>query len=171
MKEKKLKEILSELKLRISSIALTHQMLYQSGTTSNVLLHEYLQNLINQIYHSYENEKIKMNFTTNTKEFIINIDTAIPLGLLVNEIMTNAFKHAFKNKESGTIDITASVSGNKVALVIKDNGVGLPEDFQAKMNNPTTLGFELISILNNQLNLKMDIQNNNGAQFTLNFAI
>jgi len=171
VKEKKLKEILSELKLRISSIALTHQMLYQSGTTSNVLLHEYLQNLISQIYKSYENEKIKVNFDTNNKEFIINIDTAIPLGLLVNEIMTNAFKHAFKSKESGTIDITTSVSGANVTLVIKDNGDGLPNNHQEKMDNPTTLGFELISILNNQLNLKMEIQNKDGAQFTLNFTI
>ena len=171
VKEKKLKEILAELKLRISSIALTHQMLYQNGTTNHVLLHEYLQNLINQIDNSYENEKIKVNFNTNNKAFIINIDTAIPLGLLVNEIMTNAFKHAFKDKESGTIDIVSNINGNNVTLIIKDNGSGLPSDYQEKMDNPTSLGFELISILNNQLNLKMDIQNSQGSQFTLNFAV
>lgn len=170
IKEGQLKEILSELKLRISSIALTHQMLYQKGTTNHVLLHEYLQNLITQIYKSYENENIKVNFETNSKDCIINIDTAIPLGLLINEIMTNAFKHAFKGKDAGTIQITAKVSERNVELIIKDDGVGLPKDYQDKLNKPATLGFELISILKEQLNIKMDVSCNNGTQFNLRFT-
>ena len=164
-----LNEVLSELKGRISSIALTHQMLYQKGTSSSVILCEYLQNLISQIYTSYESEHIKVNFNCTNKDFIINIDTAIPLGLLVNEIMTNAFKHAFKKTKNGIIDINANVSLKHVELTIKDNGVGLPENYNEIMNKPTSLGFELIAILVDQIDAKMDIENTNGTCFVLNF--
>ncbi|MDZ4664094.1 MAG: sensor histidine kinase [Bacteroidota bacterium] len=171
-----LNEVLSELKGRISSIALTHQMLYQRGTSSSVVLCEYLQNLIAQIYTSYENEHIKVNFNCNNKEFIINIDTAIPLGLLVNEIMTNAFKHAFKKthalpagKKEGIIQVDANVSLKQVELTIKDNGVGLPDNYNDMMNKPSSLGFELIAILVEQIDAKLEIKNNDGACFVLNF--
>lgn len=170
IQEEKLKEILSELKLRISSIALTHQMLYQKGTTNQVLLHEYLQNLITQIYNSYENQKIKVSFEGNNKDCSIGIDTAIPLGLLVNEITTNAFKHAFKGKESGVIKITANVYGNAIELIIKDNGISLPKNYKDQITNPTTLGFELISILTQQLNVKMDVVSEGGTQYTLKLS-
>lgn len=171
-----LNEVLSELKGRISSIALTHQMLYQKGTSSSVVLCDYLQNLIAQIYTSYESEHIKVNFSCTNKDFIINIDTAIPLGLLVNEIMTNAFKHAFKEtpaspagRKNGIIDINANVSFNQVELTIKDNGVGLPENYNDLMNKPPSLGFELITILVDQIDAKLEIVNTNGTCFLIKF--
>jgi two-component system, sensor histidine kinase PdtaS len=167
--ENELNEVLSELKGRISSIALTHQMLYQKGTVNSVVLCEYMQTLISQINKSYENENIKVNYTCNNQEFIINIDTAIPLGLLVNEIMTNSFKHAFKKTNKGVIDIFNMISGNQVSLVIKDNGSGLPQNFNDMFNKPTSLGFELIAILIQQIDASMQIENDNGACFKLNF--
>lgn len=160
---------LSEIKGRISSIALTHQMLYQKGTVNSVVLCEYMQNLIAQIYKSYENENIKVNYTCNNQEFIINIDTAIPLGLLVNEIMTNSFKHAFKKTKSGMIDIENVISGNQVSLIIKDNGSGLPENVEKQLEKPSNLGFELIAILIQQIDATMKMENDKGAKFTISF--
>ncbi len=167
--DSELNEVLAELKGRISSIALTHQMLYQKGTSSSVVLCEYLQTLIAQIYKSYENENINVNFSCNNKEFIISIDTAIPLGLLVNEIMTNAFKHAFKKTKKGIIDINANVLSKQVELTIKDNGAGLPQNYNNPEERPASLGFELIAILVEQIDAKIDITSDKGASFVLNF--
>ncbi len=83
--------------------------------------------------------------------------------------MTNAFKHAFKKTKKGIIDINANVSLKHVELTIKDNGVGLPENYNDIMNRPASLGFELIAILVDQIDAKLDIASDNGASFTLNF--
>jgi len=166
----KLKDILNELKLRISSIALTHQMLYQKESVSTVYIQDYLQNLVTQIIGSYDH-RIKINVIVDQKNFILNIDTAIPLGLLVNEILTNSFKHAFKGMQGGQIDIHVNTLGKNVDLTIKDNGIGLPSNYLELMKKPTTLGFELISILVEQLNGTLEINNSNGTEYKLNFTI
>lgn len=167
--EGELNDVLAELKGRISSIALTHQMLYQKGTANSVVLCEYMQNLIAQIYKSYENENVKVNYSCNNQEFSVNIDTAIPMGLLVNEIMTNSFKHAFKKTKAGVIDITNEISGNQVNLIIKDNGSGFPQNFDKTLEKPNSLGFELIAILIKQIEATMKMENYNGARFTISF--
>lgn len=167
--DEEMNEVFAELKGRISSIALTHQMLYQKGTANSVVLCEYMQNLISQIYKSYENENIKVNYSCNNQEFVINIDTAIPLGLLVNEIMTNSFKHAFKKTGSGRINIINEISGNQVKLTIKDDGSGLPQNFEEILEKPSSLGFELIAILVQQIDATMKMENDGGACFKISF--
>ncbi len=167
--ENELNEVLSELKGRISSIALTHQMLYQKGTTTNVVLCEYMQMLIAQIHGSYNHESVKVSYHCNNQEFVISIDTAIPLGLLVNEIMTNSYKHAFKKKMDGVINIENHISGKHVMLTIKDNGTGLPKNYKETLEKPTSLGFELIAILIEQIEAKMEIENDGGASFKISF--
>lgn len=164
-------DMLGELRLRISSIALTHQMLYQKGSVNTVSMYEYLKNLITQITQSYESNLVKLNVELEQKEQYINIDTAIPLGLLVNEIITNSFKHAFKNKQEGVINFKAVTSGNLATIVISDNGNGLPANYKDLMEKANTLGFELISILTQQINAKLEIENNNGATFKISFTI
>lgn len=167
----KLKDILNELKLRISSIALTHQMLYQKESVSTVSINEYIQNLVTQIIGSYDHHKIKVDVKTDQKNFILNIDTAIPLGLLVNEIITNSFKHAFDGRESGLIELIVNTSEKNVELIIKDNGIGLPKNYLELMKKPNSLGFELISILVEQLYAKLEINNSNGTEFKLTFSV
>lgn len=166
----KLRDILNELKLRISSIALTHQMLYQKESVSTVSIYDYLQNLVTQIVESYDGNKIKVDVNIEQTNFILNIDTAIPLGLLVNEIITNSFKHAFANMQSGRINISVKTIGKSVELIIKDNGKGLPENYLEMMKKSKSLGFELITILVEQLNAKLEIKNDNGAEFKLSFT-
>ncbi len=170
-KDVEMLDMLKEIKLRISAIALTHQMLYQKGSVNTVLLSEYLKNLITQITNSYENSLVKIQVDIKQKQQYINIDTAIPLGLLVNEIITNSFKHAFKGNKEGIIQLTASTFGNTATVEIKDNGVGLPENYKQLLSDTNSLGFELISILTQQINAEMEIENNGGATFKFTFAI
>lgn len=169
--DSKLKEILDELKLRISSIALTHQMLYQKESVNTVLMDDYLRNLVKQIVGSYDDHSVDVDLDIDRQNILMNIDTAIPLGLLVNEIITNSFKHAFKNKQSGKITVTVKATGKFIELSIKDNGVGLPANYMELIEKPKSLGFELITILTDQLNAQLEIVNNNGAEFKLNFTV
>lgn len=169
--DSKLKEILDELKLRISSIALTHQMLYQKESVNTVLMDDYLRNLVKQIVGSYDDHSVDVDLNIDRQNILMNIDTAIPLGLLVNEIITNSFKHAFKNKQSGKITVTVKATGKFIELSIKDNGVGLPANYMELIEKPKSLGFELITILTDQLNAQLEIVNNNGAEFKLNFTV
>jgi two-component sensor histidine kinase len=90
---------------------------------------------------------------------------------LVNEIITNSFKHAFKGNKEGIIQLTASTFGNTATVEIKDNGVGLPENYKQLLSDTNSLGFELISILTQQINAEMEIENNGGATFKFTFAI
>ncbi len=167
----KLKEILSEIKLRISSIALTHQMLYQKSSLSHVQLNEYIQNLAAQISQSFDNERIQIRFENKTADLTIGIDLAIPLGLLINEIITNAYKHAFTGMDGGKIEVLVNTTGNEVDVMIKDNGRGLPQGYEQMIQNPSTLGFELISILSDQIRAELQLANNQGAQFKLKFRV
>lgn len=168
-KDVKTKEILDELKLRISSIALTHQMLYQKGSMSEVLLNEYIQNLIKQINTSYDNQTVKIETDYVSPDIKLNIDLAIPLGLLVNEIITNSFKHAFKGKENGTIHVKVAVMGNEIKISVKDNGIGLPKNYAQLLEEKQSLGFELIAILTEQINARLEINNNNGTEIGISF--
>jgi two-component sensor histidine kinase len=168
-KDTKTKEILDELKLRISSIALTHQMLYQKGSMSEVLLNEYINNLVNQINISFDNQTVKIETAYVSPDIKLNIDLAIPLGLLVNEIITNAFKHAFKEKESGLIKVKVSIEGNNIKINVKDNGVGLPANYKDLLEEKQSLGFELIAILAEQINAHLSFKNNTGTEIEISF--
>jgi two-component sensor histidine kinase len=157
--------ILNEAKQRIASIALTHQMLYQKGNLSSVLLEDFLSKLIYQIESTLPENNITLNIQLNSSETKVNIDTAIPLGLIVNEILTNCFKHAFPENAGGIISIISSVENQSLTLKISDDGVGF--DVSKAQQPAKSLGLELIEILAEQLNCKMDVINNNGTTYVL----
>jgi two-component sensor histidine kinase/tetratricopeptide (TPR) repeat protein len=169
--DKKLKDILEEIKMRISSIALTHQMLYQKNSLNHVLLNEFIETLLNQIENSYQNPDVTTAFVCNTKDIKLNIDIAIPLGLLINEMVTNAYKHAFKQGVKGQITVITEVEKSQLKVTVKDNGKGLSPDQLEISENAGSLGFELISILSQQLNAKLKASNQNGTIYTMEFEI
>jgi two-component system, sensor histidine kinase PdtaS len=159
-------QILREAKQRIDSIALTHQMLYQKDNLSNILIGEYIQNLVRQIEASLPSSTIRLVTEINVEKRKINIDNAIPLGLLINELLTNAYKHAFPGKAGGVITVSLGENENHCILTVKDNGVGLPDNY----NSPDrkSMGMDLIFILAEQLDAALTIENSGGAQFSLN---
>ncbi len=163
------KLLLDELKMRISSIALTHQMLYQKNSTNEVSLGDYVRHLIEEIDKSYKHAGVKTEIVSTTADISLNIDTIIPLGLLINEIITNAYKHAFVKSKEGFLRVVLSAIGNEVKMVISDNGPGLPENFEAIMKKHESLGLELIVMLADQINARMEIKNNGGAEFSISF--
>ncbi|MCG2612402.1 sensor histidine kinase [Flavobacterium sp. SM15] len=161
------KIILKEGQARIQSIALIHKTLYQSENFSSVPLESYLKELIHAIQTTYRNSATKIETNVKAENIELNINTAIPLSLIINEIITNCFKHAFTGKENGVISITISKENNQYKLVVQDNGIGLPEDFNPKKLK--SIGFDLIQGLTKQLEGNFNFENENGTKISIFF--
>ncbi|MES2862684.1 MAG: histidine kinase dimerization/phosphoacceptor domain -containing protein [Bacteroidota bacterium] len=162
------KVILKEGQARIQSIALIHKTLYQSENFSNVPLESYLEELIQAIETSYKNNATKIQNQIHAENIQLNINTAIPLSLIINEIITNCYKHAFTGKEKGNIVIKLSKTlDEKYLLKIQDDGNGLPENFDPKKLH--SVGFDLIQGLTKQLEGIFNFESKNGTTITIYF--
>lgn len=157
--------VLREAKQRISAIALTHQMLYQNANLSNIPVNDYIENLVRQIERSLPGSDIDVLTDLEPNDEKVNIDNAIPLGLMINELLTNSFKHAFPNNEKGIISISLRLADNMCIIRFADNGVGLPENFN--FTEQKSMGMDLIHILAEQLDATLKIESKNGSSFEL----
>jgi PAS domain S-box-containing protein len=160
---------LKDSQMRINSMALIHEKLYQNETLSRIDFDVYVKDLAQVINQTHTTTKdISFNFETEKIQFAIT--QAIPCGLLLNEIVTNSFKHAFENSFTGKpqIDIQLkSVEDGHVLLKISDNGIGLPGNFDEI--GKESLGFTLIKTLVKQIGAKLEIDTENGTSFTFTF--
>lgn len=160
---------------RIYSMAIVHEQLYLSDSLNKIDLSNYIKALLENISNSYENKQQKINFVVNTEKININIETANSCGLIINEMVTNAVKHAFVNQATGNIWLTLQRQidqddSGKIVLTIEDDGIGLPNDFD--LGNIDSLGLTLVNILTKQIEGQLEIyQNGNrGSCFKLTFA-
>jgi two-component sensor histidine kinase len=161
------KEVLQESRLRINSMALIHQLLYSKNNMLNVSISDYLNTLLSQIEKSYSGVSSKIITDLKCDNINIDLDTAIPLGLIVNELVTNSYKHAFKNTDSGLISVTfnKNEADNVYNLSVRDNGKG----FDMTKLKTHSLGMELIQMLAEQLNSKMVFTNDKGTLAEISF--
>ncbi len=157
-------DALSKSKDRINSMAMIHTKLYQSNNLASIDFGSYLDELVASIAQSYaytSNIKYKLKHSDN----IFDIDLAINLGLIVTELLTNAYKHAFKNREEGLIHIELTSKGNKHQLILADNGIGLND----KSVLEESLGLEIVNALIQQINAKLDLTSTNGFKYVITF--
>jgi len=155
--------VFEESKDRIRSMALIHERLYLEKDILNISLEEYTRELVQELSASYRTEN-RVDFKVVVDPVQITIDTAIPVGLMLNELITNALKHAFK-KKGGCIEIISHHNKEEITIIVKDNGPGFDfENYHGK-----SFGLELIDILVSQLNGKLEYQNQNGSVFTTSF--
>lgn len=159
-------ELANEGKNRVKSMALIHQNLYQNDDLK-VVLRNYTETLLNQIDTMFSTRPTEINLDIN-EEFIIDIDVAIPLGLILNELATNAFKYGFNNESKGVLSIRLIELEGQNCLVFKDNGKGLPEDVD--VTNTSTTGLRLIRLLSKQIRGKLEYLYNDGAEFKIFFV-
>lgn len=158
----------TESQNRIKSMALIHEKLYQSKDLAKIDFSEYVRNLTNHLYRSYVANANLIKLNINIDNIQLNVDTAIPCGLMLNELVSNALKYAFAPGQKGEIAITLSRrNGGLLELIVKDNGVGLPKDFDIKSSK--SLGLKLVNILTKQLKGNLDYQVENGTEFKLTF--
>lgn len=158
--------VMSEGRARIKSMALIHQMLYQNDDLQKLNFKEYLKQLLDNILAgAVASGDVTVNIQADDIWF--DIDTAIPLGLIVNEFATNSIKHAFINGK-GSITIRVSeVEANKFKLVYADNGKGIPSDFD--LDSAKTLGLKLVKMLSAQIKGQLSFRNDNGTVIELEF--
>jgi len=159
-------KLIAESKNRIKSMALIHEKLYESKEFTKISIADYVDSLLSELIGAYGiNQEIVLDKRITAGNF--SIDTVIPLGLLINEVISNSLKYAFVNKPTGTILIELSQHGENYHMIIGDDGIGIPHDsLQAES---TTLGLELIKLLTDQLNGEVKILDRPGTYFEVIF--
>jgi two-component sensor histidine kinase len=167
IQDEKFLALIRESRNRIKSMALVHEMLYATTDLSSIKLKSYITTLYESIYQSYRRPDMQVNFDIDIKESIsFEIDKMIHLGLILNEIISNSLKYAFDNN-NGTISICLQQTGYTYLLTIKDNGKGLPVDFDVKKHS--SLGMQLIHMLTEQINGILKIEPNKGVAYKIQF--
>jgi len=157
-------KILEESKRRLDAIATIHQKLYQEGDITRVNFQSFIQEVIDNQQILYP----KVNCKVNSVELMLSLDTAIPLGLIVSELISNAYKHAFSEVDNPQLEITLNHSVNgQVDLVIRDNGPGFPESFSSEKQQG--LGLEIIHALCDQINAEINFKQHSGAEVQIAF--
>jgi len=165
--DEKFLALIRESRNRIKSMALVHEMLYATADLSSIKLKDYIKTLCESIYLSYRRPDMKINFHIEIRdEAQFEIDKMIHLGLILNEIISNSLKYAF-DTDKGNITIALQEKDNKHTLSIKDDGKGLPVNFDKKTDGH--LGMQLIFLLTEQINGRADLESKTGTSYTLNF--
>lgn len=165
-----LMHVLKSSKNRIRSIALIHENLYQSRDLETVNMNEYIQNLLAYVWGVYQRPSTVITPKTRVEPISLGIDTAIPVGLIISELLSNALKFAFAGKSRGIIRIKLNRESPRMAVLeVSDNGVGLPPDFD--LHDPETLGFQVITTLTEQLDGTLRYETKDGAVFRLTFPL
>lgn len=160
-------EMLRKLQNRIKSMSFIHESLYQTAAFSNIKFSEYIITLTQNLIHSYRIYSGLIELKHDVEEIYLNLDTSIPCGLIVNELVSNALKYAFPQNKKGIVWVKLKVHNDLVTLVISDDGVGLPEGFDFR--NTESLGLQLVTSLVEQINGEIFCENKNGTKFTVTF--
>ena len=169
MGSKSAEEILQESRNRIMSMALVHEQLYQTKDFSNIRILNYLESLLMNIVSSYGPGKGMVVIERDIADISISIDVLIPLGLIVNELVTNSLKHAFGPGQKGLIKVSFTNPGaNDYVITVSDDGKGMPEDLDVEKSD--TLGLKLVNILAAQLEGSLKFESKKGTAFTIGFS-
>jgi PAS domain S-box-containing protein len=161
------RETLQESESRIQTMALIHEKLYNSQNLSHISCKSYIGELIETIQNSNDSAK-NISVVTDIADMELNINKAVPFALLVNEAVTNSFKHAFEDQDEGTIRINVECNDDQISARITDNGRGLPEEFD--INDKESLGMTLIENFAQQLEAEWELGSDNGVYVEVEFT-
>jgi two-component sensor histidine kinase len=168
IENEEVQDALSEAKDRVDSMALVHEKLYKSADLTQININEYIGQLTKHLIDSI-NSNVEINSEIKATNISMDIETAIPLGLILNELITNSIKYAFKQNGNNIIEIQLTKLENKIQVVYRDNGIGFPSDFD--LDKVETLGLNLVQILVLQIHGELIMKNENGASFSFNINI
>jgi len=163
--DKKVVEAFEDLINRINSMALVHEKLYESKNLEHIDVKAYLNTLVHELSRSFSHPDKEIKTHVDARVVNLNIDRLIPLGLLINELVTNSYKHAFNETDKGEIRVSVIADDAcRITMKVSDNGCGLPQDMDPD-NYQKTLGIRLANELAGQLGGTLTSSNNNGAEF------
>lgn len=169
--DENLRDILKESQMRIYSMAMIHEKLYASKSLAAIKFNEYAKELVEVIIDTVGDISSDVTVRFRMDDGELNINQAIPCGLILNELIVNCYKHAFREQEVGSILIGFLLDNGKVKITVNDNGVGLPDDFN--INTQQNLGMKIIQTLTAQLEGQLDIvsgEDHTGTCFVLTFT-
>jgi len=166
VKEPETVDVIVDSQSRIKSMSMIHEKLYLSEDLSHINFKDYVEKLISDIYYIYSIQQGRIQYMMNFERIELNMETAIPLGLILNELVSNSLKYAFPD-ENGSIRIELKSDENGYVLLVSDDGIGLSEDVDFEKTD--SLGFQLVNNLVNQINGKIVLDRSHGTEFKINF--
>ncbi|MBI1356914.1 MAG: PAS domain S-box protein [Acidobacteria bacterium] len=168
--DEEVRRAFDESQHRIQSMALIHEQLYESTDFSDVDFPEYIRQLAQRLFRSYQVRPGRVELETSIGDVRLGVDVAVPCGLIVNELLSNSLKHGFPNDEQGLIRINVeSMPDKSVLLTVSDNGVGLPPEIG--FWSTKTLGLRLVRSLVRQLDGEIELEGPPGAEFRIRFSV
>jgi PAS domain S-box-containing protein len=172
LKDNKALETLNTSRDRIQSMAMVHQQLYQSVDLENINFKKYIRSLVDTLFHSYVTDPGKIFLETKIDNLPIGADLAIPCGLIINELVTNAIKYAFdpaQTKKGKIIISFRQIKNGEIELVVQDTGKGLPDNFNIEKTE--SLGLKIVNLLVKQIGGSLDFQSSKGTKFIIKFGL
>jgi len=168
IKDEKTLEIFRESQTRISSIALIHEKLYRSEDLAKVDFRDYVRDLTVELFRTYSVNQKAVVLNTHIGGVFLQIDTAIPCGLIINELISNALKHAFPSGRQGEVNLSLTQADDDFFhLIVHDNGVSLPKDFDWRTTK--SFGLRLVMDLTMQMDGEIELDTSNGTMFNIIF--
>ena len=166
IEDENVRTLFQESQNRIRSMAMVHEKLYKSENMSKIDFKQYMSDLVDSL--SYNHRINPDNVKKKMESVLFDVETAIPCGLILNELVTNTFKHAFPNGNIGEITVELCKKGSTVFMKVSDNGIGFPEDIDFK--NTKSLGLKLVNSLVMQMDGEIQLDRTNGTKFTVSFT-
>ncbi len=160
------REVLMDVTYRVRSMALVHEKLYQSTDLARIDFAEYTRGLLNYLWRAHGSAAAPVRLTLDLSAVALPVDTAVPCGLILNELAGNALKHAFRGRDSGEVAVSLKcIAEGRIRLCVADNGVGLPAGFDWRQAK--SLGLRLVSMLAGQIGAKVNVEGNSGTRFEI----
>jgi PAS domain S-box-containing protein len=181
IEDSEVKEAFKESQERVISMALIHEELHKSGKMDTLNFSQYIEKLAENLFLTYRIKNTGIGFDKDIeKDIFFDMDISVPLGIIINELMSNSLKYAFIDRKKGEIRIglhrekngeckNEDCNGSIFILSVSDNGVGIPEDID--IENPNSLGLQLVVSLVDQLDGELELKRNKGTEFTVRFAV
>jgi two-component sensor histidine kinase len=167
MPDKRLADALRESQNRVESMALIHEQLYSNGDLREVDLAQHASLLAASLFHSYGVDLARITWRVTLEPLLLGLDQAIPAGLILNELVSNALKHGFRDGRSGSVTIEGNRGDGRVQLAVRDDGIGVPPGVE--MVRPNSLGMQIIHILTRQLKGTFEVACGRPATFRISF--
>lgn len=165
--DKEIVEAFLDSRNRVRSMALIHEELYQSGDMSTIDFADYTRNLLNFLSKSYVMQSKAIKLNSKIEDVYLGMDTAIPLGMIINELVSNSLKHGYPDAVEGNVNVTLELDGNEFTLNVSDDGIGFPENVDFRQT--TSLGLQLVTILVDQINGTIELEKNGVTSFKIRF--
>lgn len=166
--DEKVSRITADLLLKIRSIAVVHEKLYQSEDLANIDLPDLIEDLTTYILEIISGDDRKYDLECKVAPIQLNVNQAVPCGLIISELVHNCIQHAFSGQKEGKIAVLITGSGNRIKVKVTDNGLGLPQDFSFE-GSGLGLGATIVNTLFRQLNADYQVKSNEGSDITFEF--